>query len=144
MIELVEAAVGARLAGDAALAALIGTDEIGEVRVYAGWPAELLDRPAATEFPRVTLFAATSDPIRPESGTVRLQVDVWVWPDGPSGGRARLRAIGERVAELLDERWWIHDGRRFSAVLAGSSGFGSDPGEPLRRMYEFDVLVSPS
>lgn len=139
-----EKGLGARLAADDELAGLLGRDDAGEVRAYNGWPHDVLERPAAPDFPRVTFFAPTGQAIRPGIGRIQVQLDEWVWPEGDRGGKAHLDAIDARILALVDEAWWVHDGHRLSAVTGDPQGFPSGPGRPLRRMRPIGILVSPA
>lgn len=144
MIERAEPAVADRLAFDPLLGILVGRDETGEVRVYAGWPAEPLERPSAAEFPRITLIRAADLTIRPTVGEVEIQLDLWVWPTGASGGLAALGEIDTRVRQLLDEAHWTYEDARLYAVDLGGRDVPAEPGRPLRRTRRIRVFASPA
>lgn len=135
-----EDGLGVRLAADGTLGTLVGTDESGSVRVYGAWPEEVLSEPRADEFPRITFFRASDELVRPGLGTVRLQCDIWVWPDGDEGGVLRLRQIRERAFELVDEQRWPHAGAQLDGIVL--PGGSERPGRPLR--YTFDVEIGVS
>lgn len=125
----------ARLAGDGAFQALVGTDENGDTKLYEGWPRELLESPHEGEFPRATYLRVNRALERPGSGDVRLQLDLWTWGDS-----VLVDQMEERVIELVDEKWWFHNGARLNAlVLPGGADFA---GTPWRRSVDVEIGVS--
>lgn len=140
-----ETGLADRLATDPAYAGLLGNDEDGEVRLYWGWPHDVLDAPQAGHFPRATFLRVPGGGIRrPGFGRVRVQLDHWLWPSGASGGKTRLGELDGRAVELLDEQHWTHDGCRLYAVAQEPLDFPAAPGMPIRRMRRFDIDVSPA
>lgn len=139
------AGFAARAAADADLAALLGVDDAGAVRLYHGWPGEVLENPRPRHFPRATYYrSGGGEQRRPGVGRVRIRLDLWVWPSGEAGGIERLSALDSRFLEVLDEQHWTHSGARLYAVALDPVDFPAGPGAPLRRMRPFDVHVSPA
>lgn len=130
-----------RLAGDPVLADLVGRDAEGEVRLYWGWPADLLEKPSEDEFPRGSYFLVAGEPNRRTRAVVDIQLDWFVWPSGPNGGKARLNAIDERTFELLHEVTWSYGGRRLYALCDDARDFPAGSGEPIRRSRTITIQV---
>jgi hypothetical protein len=69
----------ARLEAAPAFAAAIGVDANNEVRLYRGWPHELLAKPAEDNLPRVTWFRVDQQPLTENPELLLIQSDLWVW-----------------------------------------------------------------
>lgn len=136
-----ELGMAARLAGDPDLADLIGKDAEGDVRLYWGWPVDVLEKPSEEEFPRGSYFLVVGTPHRRTRATVDIQLDWFVWPSGADGGKARLDAIDERAVELLHEATWVFDGRRLYGLAGRARDFPAGPGAPLRRSRTITIQV---
>lgn len=124
-----------RMRGDAQLSALLGPG----VRIIPDWPHDRLEE---RHCPRVTYY--TFGPAPPVRGVarVRLALDLWVWPSGEHGGRARLLEIDARVVELFDERDWTFDGHWIIAQAGAFRDFPSGPTSPMRRHREIVLDVA--
>lgn len=136
-----EVAFAARLATDAALVGLLGTDDAGAPLVVHGWPADLLelDDPPRSAFPRLTYFRAGSLKAARASGDLLLQVDVWV----DYGEKETLEAIDTRVLELVDEVSWDHDGVRVTGrAIGGEFDTPASPRRPLNRRRNLWIGVN--
>lgn len=136
-----EVGLTARLAADGDFAALVGYDDANQVRLYHGYPTELLNRdnPPDSEFPRVTYFRATSLKAAKGSGDLRIQVDIWV----VYGAKATLEEIDSRMLFLLDEERWLHDGVWLSGLaVGGESDAPAVRGRPLGRRREYWIGVN--
>lgn len=136
-----ESGFAARLVADTTLADLVGVDEANEVRVFHGWPAELLNRddPPASEFPRVTFLRTSSLKAAKGSGDLVIQVDIWVYP----GDKELLEDIDSRILDLVDEEWWVQDGVRLSGrAIGGESDTPAAPGRPMRRRRDIWIGVN--
>lgn len=139
MIQAVDGVV-ARLLADSALVGLVGRDRSGDVRITVGWPWEMLDRGDARDsLPLVTVLQVSDHTRRPGVGHVILQVDLWVWPVGESGGFRRLAAMDDRVLAVLDEASWSEGGVQLYATTDGATDFPAGAGEPMRRSRTFEV-----
>lgn len=135
-----ELGFGVRLAEDAALRALVGVDENDETRIYHGYPVDLLeqDEPVESEFPRVTYFRAGGLKAAKGSGDLRIQVNIWV----PYGEKEALEAIDSRIIDLIDEKWWIYDGRRLSGrAIGGESDTPARRRRPGNRRRDYWIGV---
>lgn len=83
-------------------ATLVGEDAGGAVRLYRGWPKELLEDPRNDDLPRVTWFVAERRrPLGSEPAMVLIQSDLWVWPDDADGGDDLLDAIDDAMLDRL-------------------------------------------
>ena len=129
-----------RLRDDATFVSLVGIDSAGSVRLYRGWPLALLQKPINIELPRVTFFVAARLPVTGDPEQIRLQSDIWVWPD-VGGAMSRVDAIDARMMELLGgagaETWFDPDK---SAWISSAMIDGSDPPESVllrrRRLWQ--------
>ena len=141
--ELVRA-FGRRLRGDATLAALVGTDAAGSVRIVHGWPKTLLEDPYEDAFPRLTYFRVATNRRTRAPEHVLLQLDEWAWPDDATGGDV-IDDIDNRVLELVapDEgvgTWFdTTDGIYLSC---SAEDCADPPGTLVRRMRR--LLVAPA
>lgn len=130
-----------RLANDPTLASLVGPDADGKARIYWGWPSDVLDKPSASDFPRGSYFLVDGAPNRRRRSSVEIQLDWFVWPNGPDGGKERLDAIDERAVELLHEATWYFDGRRLYGLAGRARDFPAGPGAPIRRSRTITIRV---
>lgn len=121
-----------RLTGDAPLVALLGAGQ----RIFPDWPADTL---TAAGCPRITFYTFGPAPRRPGFQRVRLSLDLWVWPSGVSGGRAKLLAIDEQLLALFDEQHWSHGGHRLYSTAGAFRDFPAPPDAPLRRLREITI-----
>ncbi len=129
-----------RVSQDAEMITLVGTKASGRANVRPGWPSARL---AEERLPLVTYFDA-SDSIRARGfADVRLRVDIWVWPEGEEGGAGRLRAIEERLQELINEQTWSYGDCRLYAIALNGRTIPAPPDAPLHRSRDYRISVSP-
>lgn len=123
----------ARAAADAPMITLVKT-------IDEGFPADTLDR---SDLPRMTYFGVVPSVRRPGFYTVRIQTDGW-FTAGSGGGQQRMDWT-LRMLELFDEaQWTTATARLYSTVITPGRDFPGAPNEPLRRMVEILVEVSPA
>lgn len=134
-----EIAFHRRLTEDAPLVALIGST----ARIVPGWPGDLVDEPQGS-FPRLTFYVTGPAPIAKGIQRVRASVDIWVWPTGLTGGRARLLAIDARLLGIMDERRFDYADHRHYSVAGGFRDAPAAPDAPIRRTREILITSSPA
>lgn len=129
-----------RLSADATFASLVGLDTAGAVRLYRGWPLKLLSKPINEDLPRVTFFVTTRQPVTGDPKQIRLQSDIWVWPD-VGGAMTLVDQIDERMLELLGgdgATTWFDSYQ--PAWISSAMIDGSDPPETIllrrRRLWQ--------
>lgn len=130
-----DAAWYARLNDDAAFAAALGLDSEGDLRLYRGWPKELLAKPVNQELPRVTFIVTDRRRLTSfEPPQILIQSDVWAWPDDAAGALATINAIDDRMLELLGDETAVtwYDAARDIAVSSVMLE-GGDPNDVLPR-----------
>jgi hypothetical protein len=66
-----------RLEADTDFATAIGMDAANEVRLYRGWPHDLLAKPANEDMPRGTYFRVIRKPLTENPEVVMIQSDLW-------------------------------------------------------------------
>ncbi len=126
-----EQALFYRLRDDADRAAMLGSG----TRVFAGWPDDTMQ---AGDFPRVTLTVPVDALEVPGYHRLRVQLDAWVWPTGPLGGRYHLLLLASWLNALLAAQTWAYDGVRISsAPLPGTRVPAGD--RLLRHTARYDV-----
>lgn len=130
----------ARLEANSDFTTAVGTDGVGDVRLYRGWPHELLAKPVKLNLPRVTFFRVDQQPLTENPELLLIQSDLWVWRDQMSLFDAATEAMME---SLTDGRggattWFDSDlGIYVSARLVDSN----DPPEPvlIRRRHLWEI-----
>jgi hypothetical protein len=90
----------ARLEADTNFAAAIGVDANNEVRLYRGWPHELLAKPAEDNLPRGTWFRVDQQPLTENPELLLIQSDLWVWRNQ----LAQLYAASNAMMVALTDR----------------------------------------
>lgn len=118
-----------RLTGDGPLGDLLGPG----TRIFPGWPGDKLKK---EDFPRLTFYATGPAPIAQGIQRVRVSVDIWVWPDGLTGGRARLIAIDARLMGLMNEQSFHHADHWLYSQAGGFRDSPAAPDAPIRRTRE--------
>src|SRR5690606_35750165 len=106
-----------------------------------GWPAEKLKNPVPEAFPLVAYRIIDGRANRTKRGEIDIAIDMWVWPNGPNGGLARLEAIDECVFGLLHEKTFFEQGRRLYVLADDFRDFPADPGDPIRRNRTVNIRV---
>lgn len=132
-----EIAFHRRLTEDAPLVTLVGST----ARIVPGWPGDTLQE---ADFPRLTFYATGPAPIAKGIQRVRVSVDIWVWPTGLTGGRARLLAIDARLMGIMDEQIFHHADHRLYSVAGGFRDAPAAPNAPIRRTREILITSSPA
>jgi len=134
-----------RLAADATIQSLVGTESGGGLRLYPEWIGERViqedDTYRAISFFRVGSFGTR----RLDTGELRIQSDAWVaqaFGGTMATARARLEAIDSRMLELLDEVWWAYDGIRLNAYALPEQDPIGGHIRPFRRTREWLVGVN--
>lgn len=120
-----------RLRADAAFAAAVGTDSSGAVRLYRGWPRELLLKPINANLPRVTFYVEDRAPAGTASPpTVVVASDVWAWHDLDG-----LDAVDEAMMQAMsgEHGCVIWYDSTLDIVVSSSFLDGSDPPDTLPR-----------
>lgn len=126
-----------RAKDDAALTALLG----GGTRIFPGYPSDTLE---AADCPRITFYVTGPPPRAKGFQRLRVFADLWIWPDGSAGGRAKLLDVDERLKELFDEMHFTHDDAfRLYAIAGGMRDFPAGAGQPMRRQRQFIIEASP-
>lgn len=125
-----EAGFYRRMVEDAPLVTLIGSTS----RIVPGWPGDIWEDEAA--FPRLTFYVSGPAPIAKGIQRLRVSADIWVWPTGPTGGRAKLLAIDARLMGLMDEQSFHHADHWIYGQSGGFRDFPAAPGAPIRRTRE--------
>ena len=131
----------ARASQDAGMKTALGTKAAtgSPARFYEGWPADTL---TASDLPRATYYMVAPATRRPGVYRVRLEVDGWFWP--AAGAAAKREQFTERMIELFDEQHWsVGEARLYCTVITPGRDFPAPPDEPMRRMFELRIEVSP-
>lgn len=115
-----------RITGRERVEDIVGRDDAGELRVYEGWPSEVLEAPEEAAFPRWA-YSVLDAPVEhgPREGRVRVQVELFTWTVSD------LRDSDAVLMDLLEHgaRWHV-DG---TPVAAGAFELVAD--EKKRRPY---------
>lgn len=136
------AGIGVRLAEHPPLTDLVPEDDIEE-----GPDQEVWNQPSRELFPAVRFeISSVPDERGLRFGTVRVQVDEFVWPsdpDAPSGRSGIAEIDGVIVGDLLGEtRQWRYRGHQFSVSQNDMIANELD-GEPFRRGRRLKIEVTP-
>lgn len=143
-VDLAEEAFYDRATGDSTLTGELGHTSSDE-RIVWGRPETIFgseeETPAARAFPILTYFGVTGDELAKGREDVRIQCDLWVWPEGSSGGIGTLQAIDSALYDLFHKTAFEHSGRRF--FVRRTNWRGEPPGSDnlLHRMREFVMGV---
>ncbi|MHB1170007.1 MAG: hypothetical protein ACYC28_12085 [Longimicrobiales bacterium] len=114
-------------------------------RLQRGWPADVLSKPAAAEFPRGAVTRVGGAVRRPGFEVVRVQLDWFVWPSGAAGGYERVDALDEAAKAVLDENHWVHGAIKVYALALPDNEIASGgPGKPIRRSRDYELHISPA
>lgn len=142
LLDLAEDAVYERMVADGPLTTAVGHSG-SDRRIKHGWPQSVLAEPASDAFPLVTYFAPSEQKVHTGRGTVRIDVQMFAWPDGSEGGPAKLKAIDDALEALFDEVSWTHDGTPFYAMPTEARRMpGSGPRVPMGRVRSLRVGVN--
>lgn len=125
-----EAGFYRRMTEDTPLVTLVGSTS----RIVPGWPGDIWED--ETAFPRLTFYVSGPAPIAKGVQRLRASVDIWVWPDGLTGGRARLLAIDARLTGLFDEMSFHAPDHWIYSQSGGFRDFPAAPSAPIRRTRE--------
>lgn len=136
-----------RVANDAQMKTLLGVKASGRARLYPEFPDETLGE---GDYPRVTFQQVSDDRQGSTLAVVEIAADQWVWPDGNTGGPAKLAAVDERMLELLNGDGtgaapgvaWTFGGARIFSREVGARDIPTEPGAPLRRRRIYRLTVS--
>lgn len=131
-----------RLVNDTELTDLLGHTDSDERIVWAR-KRDVFgrdDEVAADDFPLLTYFGQDAGQPTKGVGAVRVQNDIWTWPDG--GGLDLIKEIDAALLGRVYEEAWSFDGRRFYCRQTSFRNWLPNEGEPLRRTREFIVHVS--
>lgn len=110
-------------------------------RIVLGRPEDVfdIDQPTQSHFPLLGYFGATGPEWGGGFGSVLIQCDVFVWPEGEAGGIERLAEIDALLLGLFHQQAWTYRDRRFMCRQTNWRRGGSDL--TLHRIREFRVGI---
>lgn len=143
LLDFVLAGVGVRLAEHPQLTDLVPADDIEEGPDEEVWGEDV----AKDLFPAIRFeYASLPEERGPRFGSVRIQVDEFVWPsdpDAPSGRQGIAEIDAVIVGDLMGrEMQWRYRGSQFSVSQNVLIANELD-GEPFRRGRRFQIEVTP-
>lgn len=133
----------ARAAADPSLRELLGARPSGNARIEEGFPVG----PAVSEAEpaRATYFLVTDEAqLAGLLYTVRLQLDIFVWPGVDGGGSDLRRRIDERFLALFANQQWHYGAAALYAYPLAGRNYPSAPEEALRKTRDWTIRVSPA
>lgn len=139
-VDLAEEAFYERAVSDTELTMALCHDPPDE-RVVLGRDDEVFDieEPTQRHFPLLSYFGVTGPEWGGGFGSVMIQCDLYVWPEGGEGGIGRLAEIDALLLGLFHQQSWTYDDRRYHCRETNWRRGGSE--RLLHRIREFRVGI---